>query len=106
VEADNLVDLPSRAPTVTKITDTNTANSDHPVDTGRTPAFRPGTKQAAVIDMLQRDTGSSLTDLAAATGWLPHTVRAALTGLRKRGMVITRAKVAGETRYIIVEGVL
>jgi hypothetical protein len=25
----------------------------------------------------------------AATGWLPHTTRAALTGLRKRGFVVS-----------------
>jgi len=38
-----------------------------------------------VIEMLSRSGGASLADLIAATGWLPHTTRAALTGLRKRG---------------------
>jgi site-specific DNA recombinase len=35
--------------------------------------------------LLQRDCGATLEELIAATDWLPHTTRAALTGLRKRG---------------------
>jgi hypothetical protein len=30
----------------------------------------------------------------STTGWLPHTTRAALTGLRKRGLKVERAKEA------------
>jgi hypothetical protein len=37
--------------------------------------------------------------MIAATGWLPHTTRAALTGLRKQGFAIDKAKVEGVTRY-------
>jgi hypothetical protein len=37
-----------------------------------------------VVGLLQRDHGATLTVLIAATDWLPHTTRAALTGLRKR----------------------
>jgi hypothetical protein len=43
---------------------------------------------ARVIALLQRDQGATLADLIAATDWLPHTSRAALTGLRKRGYVV------------------
>jgi hypothetical protein len=49
------------------------------------PAPRHGTKIARVIELLQRDQGATLEVLIAATGWLPHTARAALTGLRHRG---------------------
>jgi uncharacterized protein DUF3489 len=49
---------------------------------------RSGTKIAAVIAVLQRSDGASLAELVAATGWMPHTMRAALTGLRKRGYAI------------------
>ncbi len=42
---------------------------------------RGGTKQARVIALLERDSGATLDELVAATGWLPHTTRAALTGL-------------------------
>jgi hypothetical protein len=33
-----------------------------------------------------------LGELVEATGWLPHTTRAALTGLRKKGLTLDRAK--------------
>ncbi len=46
---------------------------------------RQGTKIARVVELLQRDKGARLDELIAATGWLPHTARAALTGLRHRG---------------------
>ena len=48
-------------------------------------APRQGTKIARVIELLQREQGARLEELIAATGWLPHTARAALTGLRHRG---------------------
>ena len=50
---------------------------------------RGGTKLARVLELLQRDCGATLEELIAATDWLPHTTRAALTGLRKRGCSVT-----------------
>jgi hypothetical protein len=50
---------------------------------------RAGTKIAAVVAMLAGDKGATIDELFAATGWLPHTTRAALTGLRKRGYALT-----------------
>jgi Protein of unknown function (DUF3489) len=52
-------------------------------------APRGGTKLAQVVELLQRHHGATLEELVAATGWLPHTTRAALTGLRKRGYAVT-----------------
>jgi Protein of unknown function (DUF3489) len=54
---------------------------------------RRGTKIAGVIELLQDSDGVTLAELVANTGWLPHTARAALTALRKRGyaVVIDRA---------------
>jgi hypothetical protein len=49
---------------------------------------RGGTKIARIIELLQRGGGSPLAELVACTGWLPHTTRAALTGLRKRGYAV------------------
>ena len=67
------------------------------------PAAQPRqTKAALVLGLLQAPDGASLADLIAATGWLPHTTRAALTGLRKRGHAIERLKHDGETRYHVV----
>ena len=51
-------------------------------------APRGGSKLAGVIALLERDHGATIEELIAATGWLPHTTRAALTGLRKRGYAV------------------
>ena len=59
------------------------------------------TKSAAVLELLARDDGATLAELIAATGWLPHTTRAALTGLRKKGHAIERSKRADQTCYRI-----
>lgn len=58
-------------------------------------------KTALVVTLLQRDGGATLGDLVAATGWLPHTTRAALTGLRKKGHAIGKTKADGVTTYSI-----
>ena len=50
-----------------------------------TPGVKPGTKQARLVDYLSRPWGASIADLGRLLGWQPHTVRAALTGLRKKG---------------------
>jgi hypothetical protein len=59
-------------------------------------APRPGSKQALVVEMLSSEKGSTLDALVKATGWLPHTTRAALTGLRKKGCQIERQAGDGE----------
>jgi hypothetical protein len=64
-------------------------------------APRPGSKLAEVIDLLRRGQGATIDELIAATNWLPHTTRAALTGLKKRGCEITRNRSDGVTRYTI-----
>lgn len=48
----------------------------------------PNSKISIVIDLLQREEGATLDDLMTATGWQPHSTRAALTGLRKKGYAI------------------
>ncbi|WP_019903530.1 DUF3489 domain-containing protein [Methylobacterium sp. 77] len=65
---------------------------------------RSGTKQALIIAMLQRDEGATVADLMAATSWLAHSTRAALTGLRKRGMTLTKGCDAeGRTVYRLTD---
>lgn len=66
-------------------------------------ASRPESKIASVTGLLERDEGASLAELVTATGWLPHTTRAALTGLKKKGHVIVKAKVDNVTRYSITK---
>jgi hypothetical protein len=52
-------------------------------------APRAGSKLARVLELLRRDCGATLEELIVATDWLPHTTRAALAGLRKRGCSVT-----------------
>ncbi|WP_165787535.1 DUF3489 domain-containing protein [Minwuia thermotolerans] len=56
------------------------------------PLFRPGTRQAQLLDLLQRDEGADIEEMVQFTGWQPHSVRAVLTGFRKRGVEVTRTK--------------
>jgi uncharacterized protein DUF3489 len=60
---------------------------------------RAGSKLAEVIDLLSRHQGAAIGELMAATNWLPHTTRAALTGLRQRGYAIERNRSDCVTRY-------
>ena len=57
---------------------------------GTSRAPRSGSKLAGVIDLLSRAEGATLAEMTASTEWLPHTTRAALTGLRQRGYAISR----------------
>jgi hypothetical protein len=62
----------------------------------------PQTKQALVLGLLQRNEGASVAELVEATGWLPHTTRAALTRLRQGGYEQKKDKrETGETAYRI-----
>lgn len=55
-------------------------------------AAKPPTKTSLVEALLGHDAGASLDELCHATGWLPHTCRAFLTGLRKKGRILERQK--------------
>jgi hypothetical protein len=45
---------------------------------------REGTKQEQVLALLRRPEGATVAQIAAATGWAPHTVRGFFAGLKKR----------------------
>lgn len=53
---------------------------------------RRPSKQSMLVERLGQSEGAGIDELTQALGWLPHTVRAALTGLRRKGYAITRAK--------------
>ena len=63
------------------------------------PVAKPQSKAALVLDLLRRDIGATLEQLVAATGWLPHTTRAALTGVKKKGHALRSDKVDGVRIY-------
>lgn len=68
------------------------AESDANVDRVPTRLSSPRrpSKQDRIIALLSRLEGATIDALMAATGWLPHTVRAVLSGLRKKGHRIDR----------------
>lgn len=72
-----------------------------PAKKGATTTSKGLTKHAQLIELLRRDNGATTTELASALNWLPHTTRAALTGIRKKGHAVVSEKVNGETRYRI-----
>jgi len=49
-----------------------------------------------IVAMLSRPEGASVPAIMAVTGWLPHTTRAALSGLRKKGYCLDRTQAEGE----------
>jgi hypothetical protein len=78
------------------------ASSDEGDDPARVAAPRDGSKLAQVIELLRRADGATISDLTQASGWLRHTTRAALTGLRKRGYAVIRERIgAGDSVYRI-----
>lgn len=74
---------------------------------GATPSPTPIKRESKgdlVLGLLKRPEGATIDQLAAATGWLPHTTRAALTGLKKKGHVVTSEKLEGQDRvYRVAE---
>jgi hypothetical protein len=67
------------------------------------PAPPSESKASMVLGLLQRSEGATLPELIDATAWLPHTTRAALTGLRRKGHSIERLKRNDVTCYRITE---
>lgn len=63
-----------------------------------------GTRAAQLLAMLKRKQGSTLAEIVKATAWKPHTARAALTGIRKRGFKIASEKPEGKERTYRISG--
>lgn len=57
------------------------------------------TKAMLLLTLVQRPEGAVMAELTDATGWLPHTVRAALTGLRRKGHPVDRGIRDGKACY-------
>lgn len=88
---------------MTKLTKANTVHTahvgapteQHTPNASEAPTARPqralraNTKQAALIAMLRAPEGATLTEIVAATNWLPHTARGALAGAIKKRLGLT-----------------
>ena len=78
---------------MTETTDTSTPE----------PVVRPvQTKTATVQKLLSRPKGATLAEITNSTSWQPHSARAFLTGLRKKGERLLReSRPNGETSWRI-----
>lgn len=66
---------------------------------------RPGTKLAALVLALRRPQGATSLQLMLATGWQPHTVRGAISGIlrKKLGLnVVLAHNYTGERVYRVI----
>lgn len=93
----------AREPKADPAADEHEALAANPEQGASAALAKRSTKAETVLTLLKRPEGATLDELVAATGWLPHTTRAAMTGLKKKGHQITRAKVEGVSRYSIVK---
>ena len=64
-----------------------TGIADTPTAQERKSAIR---KSEIVKRLLSRKNGATAAEISNATGWQPHSVRAYLSGLRKKGSVLAR----------------
>jgi hypothetical protein len=53
------------------------------------PTQRAGTKQALLIELLQRPEGATVEQIAEVTGWQKHTIRGAISGALKKKLGFT-----------------
>ncbi len=72
-------------------------------DVPKAAAHKPdgSSKIGKVVSLLKRKEGATLDQLVKVTGWQKHTVRASLTGLKKKGHAIERSAIEGSSRYAI-----
>jgi hypothetical protein len=84
---------------------TSGSSEDVQIEAAATAARAPraGSKLGSALDMLSAEAGATIGELMAATGWLEHSTRAALTGLRRRGygLSLTRRERDGASVYRI-----
>jgi Protein of unknown function (DUF3489) len=89
---------------------TKAKTRDRPVTEGKgseslvstpTPKAPRQTKAALLRARLSDPGGVSLAALIELTGWQAHTLRAALSGLRKDGLTLTRRREGEDTIYAI-----
>ena len=92
--SETVYDKPQQARSRSKPTAERAALATAAASGGEQPPA--STKRSKLIAMLERPEGASVAEIGQRLGWLPHTVRAAITGLRKAGREVTRSKDADD----------
>jgi hypothetical protein len=82
--------------------DNHMTDDNQPADVA-TPAAesRKGSKAASVMKLLSRTRGATMAELVTESGWQAHTVRAHLSGLRKKHALMKEMRRSGESFYRI-----
>lgn len=94
---------PGEALAAASVASTGTVKAE--TDSTPSPSSPPppaSSKTTTILTLLRSDDGVTLNEMFAATGWLPHTTRAVLTGLRKKRHVIERGKRDEVTTWRII----
>ena len=94
-----------RARTRTRTRTVDSAAAEAAISAARSAAIATAgpTKSDTVIKLLMRAKGATPTELIAATDWQAHSVRAFLSGLRKKGRTLVREpRKNGDPAYRIV----
>lgn len=75
-----------------------------PKSAGSGKKAAPTSKKDQLVALLSKPNGARISVIAERLGWQTHTVRAALSGLRKQGVEVAASKSpkTGETVYAIV----
>ena len=63
---------------------------------------RKVSKKDTILKLLARPKGASIAELEKVTKWQAHSLRAALTALRKKGHHVERSRDQRTTRYRLV----
>lgn len=74
--------------------------AERPADpaTPKPVAIRTGTKQAAIIALLQRPEGASITEIVDVTGWAAHSARGMISGGLKKKLGLEVSTTSDEQR--------
>ena len=71
---------------------------------GEPARARSAPKSQQLIALLSRREGATIAEVTAAMGLLPHSARAALTGLRKKGHSVIKSTRDGVACYSLKSG--
>jgi hypothetical protein len=79
----------------------------HNTSTPKTAAKgnKPPSKKDQLIKLLKAKAGADVVVLSTKLGWLPHSTRAAISGLRKAGyeIAVTKGPKGGAARYRLID---
>jgi len=87
---------------MTKKSKTTSDTTDAPNLTAATgSSVTTESKKDRLIGMLSRDGGTTISEISVAFGWLPHTTRSAITGLRNAGHKVETTKLIDGSSALI-----